>query len=137
MDTATQVGVRSSRRLKGEYIVTAKDISSGIIHEDTILVGPSFSGSVSEKNPHIYVPYRCLVPEQVDNLLTAGRCVSADQMAINILSPIQFCIGTGQAAGTAAAMAVKEGLSPRQINYKKLQTQLFSQGVLLSGIEVS
>ena len=59
MDTATQVGVRSSRRLKGEYIVTAKDISSGIIHEDTILVGPSFSGSVSEKNPHIYVPYRC------------------------------------------------------------------------------
>ncbi|MFC1920382.1 FAD-dependent oxidoreductase [Chloroflexota bacterium] len=135
MDTATQVGVRASRLLTGEYTVSVEDLSSGIEHDDTILVGPSFSGTVSDKNPHIYVPYRCLVPEKVDNLLTAGRCVSADQIAINMLSPIQFCIGTGQAAGTAAAMAVKEGITPRQVNYKELQTCLVSQGVPLSGVK--
>lgn len=131
MDTATQVGVRCSRRLSGEYIFTIKDIGAGVPFEDTILVGPSFSGTVSEKNPHIYVPYRCLVPEKVDNLLTAGRCVSADEIAINTLSPIQFCFGTGQAAGTAAAMAIKEGIAPRQVNYRDLQELLVSQGVPL------
>jgi hypothetical protein len=136
MDTATQVGVRSSRRLTGEYTVTMEDIASGKEQEDTVLVGPSFSGTVSDKNPHIYVPYRCLVPEKVDNLLTAGRCVSADQIAINVLSPIQFCIGTGQAAGTAAAVAVKDGIAPRKVDYKELQKRLTSQGVPLSGIKV-
>jgi len=88
-------------------------------------------GPVTEK-PHIHVPYRCLVPEKVDNLLTAGRCVSADEFAINILSPIQFCIGTGQAAGTAAAIAIREGITPRMVNYGKLQEYLISQGVILT-----
>ena len=109
MDTATQTGVRCTRRLTGEYMVTAEDIESGIVHEDTILEAPSFLAPVTKK-PHIYVPYRCLVPHKVDNLLAAGRCVSADEMAINILSPIQFCIGTGQAAGAAAAMATQNKL---------------------------
>ena len=131
MDTATQTGVRCTRRLTGEYTVTAEDIESGIVHEDTILEAPSFIAPVTEK-PHIHVPYRCLVPHKVDNLLAAGRCVSADEMAINILSPIQFCIGTGQAAGAAAAMAVKEGITPRNVNYRKLQECLVSQGVLIN-----
>jgi len=100
MDTATQTGVRCTRRLAGEYIVTMEDIESGVVHEDTILEAPSFMAPVTEK-PHIHVPYRCLVPKKLDNLLAAGRCVSADETAINILSPIQFCISTGQAAGTA------------------------------------
>ena len=112
-------------------MVTVEDIESGVVHEDTILEAPSFVGSVAEK-PHIYVPYRCLVPEKVDNLLTAGRCVSADEMAINILSPIQFCIGTGQAAGTAAAMAIKEGIAPRNVNYGRLKDCLVSQGVIIN-----
>ncbi|MBN1907411.1 MAG: FAD-dependent oxidoreductase [Deltaproteobacteria bacterium] len=131
MDTATQTGVRCTRRLTGEYVVTMEDIDSGVVHEDTILEAPSFIAPVTEK-PHIHVPYRCLVPEKIDNLLASGRCVSADEMAINILSPIQFCIGTGQAAGTAAAMAVKEGITPRKINYRKLQECLMSQNVKLN-----
>ena len=131
MDTATQTGVRCTRRLTGKYMVTMEDIASGVVHGDTILEAPSFLAPVTEK-PHIHVPYRCLVPEKLDNLLAAGRCVSADEMAINILSPIQFCIGTGQAAGTAAAMAVKEGIPPRKVLYGKLQERLVSQGVLLN-----
>ncbi|MFC1838035.1 FAD-dependent oxidoreductase [Thermodesulfobacteriota bacterium] len=131
MDTATQTGVRCTRRLTGEYTVTMEDIDSGVVHEDTILEAPSFIAPVTEK-PHVYVPYRCLVPVKVDNLLAAGRCVSADEMAINILSPIQFCIGTGQAAGTAAAIAVKEDIAPRHVNYGRLQECLISQGVLVN-----
>lgn len=131
MDTATQTGVRCTRMLAGEYTVTMEDIESGIVHEDTILEAPSFIATVTEK-PHIHVPYRCLVPEKIDNLLTAGRCVSADEMAINILSPIQFCIGTGEAAGTAAAIAVKQGITPRKVNYSILQESLLSQNVLLN-----
>jgi hypothetical protein len=131
MDTATQTGVRCTRRLTGKYTVTMEDIESGVVHEDTILEAPSFMAPVTEK-PHIHVPYRCLIPEKIDNLLAAGRCVSADEMAINILSPIQFCMGTGQAAGTAAAIAVKEGISPRHVNHRRLQECLISQGVLLN-----
>ncbi len=131
MDTATQTGVRCTRRLTGEYTVTMEDIESGAVHEDTILEAPSFLATVTEK-PHIHVPYRCLVPEKIDNLFAAGRCVSADEMAINTLSPIQFCIGTGQAAGTAAALAVKEGIPPRKINYSKLQECLMTQNVKLN-----
>jgi hypothetical protein len=108
-----------------------EDIESGTIHEDTILEAPSFIAPVFVK-PHIHVPYRCLVPEKIDNLLAAGRCVSADEIAINILSPIQFCIGTGQAAGTAAAIAINEGIAPRHVVYSKLQECLMSQGVLLN-----
>lgn len=131
MDSATQTGVRCTRRLTGEYTVSMEDIESGVVHEDTILEAPSFVAPVTEK-PHIHVPYRCLVPEKLENLLTAGRCVSADEIAINFLSPIQFCIGTGQAAGTAAAMAVKEVITPGMVNCKRLQECLTSQGVLLS-----
>jgi hypothetical protein len=131
MDTATQTGVRCTRHLIGEYTVTAEDTESGIVHEDTILEAHSFIAPVTEK-PHIYVPYRCLVPDKIDNLLAAGRCVSADEMAINILSPIQFCISTGQAAGTAAAMAVKEGIIPRKVEYNRLKECLVSQGVIIN-----
>jgi hypothetical protein len=131
MDTATQTGVRCTRRLTGEHMVTAEDMESGIVHEDTILEAPSFLAPVTEK-PHTHVTYRCLVLHEVDNLLAAGRCVSADEMAINILSPVQFCIGTGQAAGAAAAMAIKEGITPRNVNYRKLRECLVSQGVLIN-----
>jgi hypothetical protein len=137
MDTATQISIRSSRRLIGEYIVTQENIISGTVYQDTILEGPSFSGKISRHNPHIYVPYRCLIPAKIDNLLTAGRCVSADAMAINILSPIQFCINTGQAAGTAAAIAVKNNITPRQVDYKELQARLVSQGVPLKSVKAN
>jgi hypothetical protein len=83
-----------------------------------------------------YIPYRSLVPVKTEGLLVAGRSFSSDGAANNMANLIPHCICMGQAAGTAAAMAVKEGIQPRQVNYQKLQTTLMKQDVPLPGVEV-
>jgi hypothetical protein len=135
MDTASQVGVRGSRRLTGEYIITQDDIFKGTLFEDTIAVCPPFKYNVSSEKPCMHVPYRSLVPRKVDNLLAAGRCLSSDLVANDLLAPIQFCIAMGQAAGTAAALSIKGGIVPRRVDYGILQNCLMDQGVPLPGIK--
>jgi len=131
MDTASQIGVRATRRLIGEYVVTEEDMQSGKLYDDTIAVIPARQWAPSLKSPLVYVPYRSLVPRKVENLLAAGRCFSADQVANDILAPIQVCVALGQAAGTAAALAVKKGMSPRRVDFMILQDCLLAQGVPL------
>jgi hypothetical protein len=77
------------------------------------------------------MPYRALVPKKIENLLAAGRCFSSDPAANNVLNWIQQCIPMGQAAGTAAALAVKSGITPRKVNVPVLQENLIKQGVPL------
>ena len=77
------------------------------------------------------IPYRALVPKKVDNLLTAGRCLSTDQVSNDFLAPIQFCIAQGQAAGTAAALALERNVKTRDVNPGDLQKRLMEQGVYL------
>jgi hypothetical protein len=122
MDTASQVGVRSSRRLIGEYILT---------QNDTIAVCPTFQPGKSFENLHMHIPYRSLVPREIENLLVAGRCFSSDQVANDILSPIQFCIAMGQAAGTAAALSVVNKVPPRHVDHHLLKNRLVTQNVFL------
>jgi hypothetical protein len=129
--TASQVGVRCTRRLIGEHVITEQDVRSGIPFADTIAVCPPFQGHVSEENPLRTIPYRALLPRRIENLLAAGRCLSADVFANNQFSPIQFCIAMGQAAGTAAALSARKNLSPRQIDRVELQESLRAQGVPL------
>ncbi len=131
MDTASQIGVRCSRRLKGDYILTDKDIRSGVPFEDTIAVCPTFLSVRSPLGRHMYVPYRSLVPRNVANLLVAGRCFSSDPVANDLLSPIQFCIAMGQAAGVAAALAVRNHERPGDIDIRVLRSLLLEQGVPL------
>lgn len=131
MDTASQIGVRSSRRLIGEYILTRNDINSGILFHDTIAVCPAFQQGKSLENLHMHIPYRSLIPREIENLLVAGRCFSSDQVANDILSPIQFCIAMGQAAGTAAALSVENNVVPRKIDYHLLKNRLITQNVFL------
>jgi hypothetical protein len=131
MDTASQIGVRTSRRLIGEHILTEKEIFSGLIFPDTIAICPDFRHTVSPEHPHWHIPYRSLVPRQIDNLLVAGRCFSSDLVANDLLAPIQFCIAMGQAAGTAAALAAKHKVGIRDLNYQILQDCLVKQGVPL------
>ena len=135
MDTASQIGARGSRRLIGEYVVTWQDVLSGVVHDDSIAVLPHLGQTVSKGFPHVYIPYRALLPRRIENLLVAGRCFSSDIKANDSLNWIQQCIPIGQAAGTAAALAIKRGVTPREVAPQALQSSLSQQGVPLPGVE--
>mgnify|MGYP005844729401 CR=1 FL=1 len=126
LDTASQVGTRESRRIEGEYTLTEADLTRAG-SPDSIGVGVCWTG------PHaaqaFAFPYRCLVPKRVDNLLFAGRCISADHQAHQNTRVIPNCIVTGQGAGTGAAVALATGRTPRRISVQELQRALRSQGV--------
>jgi hypothetical protein len=134
LDTASQTGTRGSRRLIGEYIVTKEDLQSSKKHDDTIAVFPRLGPPGGQEVKHIYMPYRALLPTKIDGLLVAGRSFSSDMEANNMSNLIPHCIATGQAAGTAAAMAISRGITPREVDYKILQKKLADQGVPLPGV---
>ena len=129
MDTASQTGIRATRRLIGEYIVTEDDLHAGFVHKDTIAIVPARQWAPSLKSPLAYVPFKSLIPKKIDNLLVVGRCFSSDQVANDILAPIQVCMAQGEAAGTAAALSIKNDVLVRNLNIRLLQTQLRAQGV--------
>jgi hypothetical protein len=134
LDTASQIGVRSSRRLIGRHILTEKEIFSGTVFPDTIAVCPDFRHTVSAEHPHWHIPFGSLVASDIDNLLVAGRCYSSDLVANDLLAPIQFCIAMGQAAGTAAALAIQNRVAIRDLNHQILRASLLKQGVPLPKI---
>jgi hypothetical protein len=130
--SAPQLGTRGARRVDGEYFLTTKDMDSPELFKDTIAVFPDLDrGEASMKHPHMYIPYRCLVPESVENLLVGCRAFSSDDVTNNYFNLIPHCIAFGEAAGTAAAIAVKDGIKVRNVNYAALQQQLIKQGVIL------
>jgi hypothetical protein len=130
LDTASQTGTRGSRRLIGEYTITEEDLRLGTVHDDAIAIIPRFIPRPGW-SPFLYFPFRALVPKKVDGLLVAGRSFSSDAATNNMVNLIPHCIATGQAAGTAAAMAVRNGVEVRMIHYKDLQESLKKQGVPL------
>ena len=132
LDTASQTGTRGSRRLVGEYIVTADDMNSSRKFDDTIAVIPKIAPGGS--GTCAYIPYRALVPAKVEGLLIAGRSFSSDKIANDSMNLIPHCCAMGEAAGTAAALAVKQGISVRKVDYKLLQKTLVKQGAALPGI---
>jgi len=134
LDTASQTGTRGSRRLVGEYIVTKEDFQTSKKHDDTIAVFPRLGPPRGEEVKYVYIPYRALVPIKTEGLLVAGRSFSSDMEANNMSNLIPHCIAMGQAAGTAAAMAVKQGISPRKVDHRALQNSLVEQGVPLPGV---
>jgi len=131
LDTASQLGARGSRRLIGEHILTYDELRAGKTHEDTIAVIPPLKHNVSEEWPNGFVPYRSLVPVKMDDFLVAGRSFSSDTVTNDLLNLIPFCVGLGQAAGTAAAMALDQGIKPRQVDHEALKKKLIDQGAYL------
>jgi len=120
--TATQIGVRETRRVLGAISPSLDDVMTKKF-EDTV--------AKPYLNSEMRVPYRALVPQKVENLLVAGRCLSAKQDAMVQLRLIPVCFATGQAAGTAAALALKGGATPRQLDVTLLQTTVTKQGMAL------
>jgi len=139
---APQVGVRESRRVIGEYILTEEDVLSAKHFEDGIACGAyeiilhdqESSGTISkyvEEGQFYQIPYRCLVPKGINNLLVACRCISATHEAHASLrvQPIVWAIG--QAGGTAASICIERGINASEVNITELKSKLISQQVFL------
>jgi len=131
LDTASQVGTRGSRRLIGEHILTEEELRSGTAYEDTIALFPPLTSNASPEKPNRSIPYRSLIPRNVEDLLVAGRCFSSDLVANDIMNLIPPCVAMGEAAGTAAALSIRQGVAPREVDYNKLRERLVDQGVPL------
>jgi hypothetical protein len=133
------IGVRETRRIIGEYQLTAEDILTARKFEDSIAQGsypidihnPEGKGTLLQRLPagETYdIPLRCLLPRNVDNLLVAGRCISGTHEAHSSYRVMPISMATGQAAGVCAAVAVRSGSSPRNLPVRKVQFELLRQG---------
>lgn len=118
-DIAPQHGSRCSYRLKGEYVMTANDFAFARQHDD-VIAWHSTICQINDCGP-VEIPYRAILPQKVDGLLCPGRHLSADSVAIDWLNLIPQCVGTGQAAGVAAAVAVQNGTTVRNVDIKRVQ----------------
>ncbi len=138
--TATQIGVRESRRIVGEYTLTRDDILERHTFDDAIarsaypidIHNPSGSGTTTHRLPpgtSYEIPYRCLEPRDVDDLLVAGRCISTTHEALASTRLTPTVMTLGQAAGTAAALSIRAGLAPRAIDAQVLREHLIAAGV--------
>ncbi|HET9923561.1 MAG TPA: FAD-dependent oxidoreductase [Methylomirabilota bacterium] len=121
LDAAPQVGVRQTRLLEGEYVVTKEDILERRTFPDVVARGRDY-----------FTPYRSLLPKHVEGLLVAGRCYSATPEAQRISREIPPVMVMGEAAGTAAALSLEAGVAPRRVDVATLQKRLIAQGVNLS-----
>jgi len=123
----TQMGVRETRRVKGPYVLTEEDALQGRRFEDVIAWRSGFLdiGFVRLSKMKIHdVPYRAILPEKLDGLLMAGRCISATHVAASAGKSMGNCVATGHAAGIAAAMAAKKGCTPRELKVTEIQEAL-------------
>jgi ribulose 1,5-bisphosphate synthetase/thiazole synthase len=141
--TAQTVGVRDSRRIVGDYTLTKEDVLAGKTFDD----GIGRYGSVVDVHDKdgkqslmlaevggsgwFHVPYRVLVPAGIKNLLVAGRCISADYVAQGCTRSQAACMMTGQATGTAAALAIRAGVEPRAVSIPELQKTLIAQNQII------
>ncbi|MBV8353704.1 MAG: FAD-dependent oxidoreductase, partial [Candidatus Eremiobacteraeota bacterium] len=133
--TATQVGIRESRRIVGDYTLTAQDVLEARQFPDAVarsaypidIHNPKGEGTTTHRLPpgaSYEIPYRCLVPRDVESLLVAGRCISTTHEAHATTRPTPTVMTLGQAAGTAAALALETGVTPRRIDTESLRTRL-------------
>ena len=135
MMTAAEIGVRESRMIVGDYVLTESDCKSNVKFEDAVVAcnydidihNPEGTGTSHYYFPagvYYTIPYRSLIPKTVSNMLVAGRCISSDHgaQASYRIMPTVCCIG--EAAGTAVGIAVKSGCGVRDINVEQLQKTL-------------
>jgi hypothetical protein len=138
------IGIREGRRIVGDYVLTEQDITGDAPRDfdDGITVGtsqidfhrltePGRVGRRERVRPYA-IPFRCLVARDFANLLMAGKCISTDQVAHSSSRMTPTCVGMGQAAGTAVAMAVEQGRADiRQVPTADLRADLLAHGVKL------
>jgi len=135
---APSIGVRETRRIIGDYILSVEDVMTGARFSDVIAKGAFPIDIHHEGQPTLSVldkdydiPYRCLIPKNVENLLVGGRCISVEHQVSGTIRITGACMATGQAAGAAAALAALGKKTTREIKIGKLQELLVNQGCIL------
>jgi hypothetical protein len=143
VDVAQRLGVRESRRIRGEYVLTAQDIlaqrrfpdaiaqSSYPVDIHSLVPGEKSDAGYEYQGETYDIPYRCLVPLEVDQLLVAGRSISTTREAQGSVRVSPTCMAFGQAAGTAAVVSMMQECAPRHIDTDELRRLLVGQGALL------
>lgn len=136
------VGVRETRHIVGEYMLSVADVMTGRDFPDSIACG----GHPLDINPlppelhpekfnfnhwRFHIPYRIMLPKDVENLMVTGRCVSASRGASGAIRPTAQCMAMGEAAGVAAAMAVKKNITPKTVDVTELREMLKKNGCIL------
>ena len=127
MQTAPQIGVRTTRLLAGTHQLTYQEMREAKKFPDVVAVG----GAQNGKHAGWPIPYGVMLPKKLDGLLTAGRSICVDDKLIEDARLIGACLTTGHAAGAAAALAAKDGCRPRDVSIPKLQKLLREQGAYL------
>jgi hypothetical protein len=136
LQTATGIGVRETRRILGEYVVTEQDAINGTRFPDVIAISsnpmPSYHGKRFFFNHEGFdIPYRSLVPKKVESIVLTGRCISCEQAPFQSARSMAPAMAIGHASGCAAAMAAKSNTPPRKLDVKALQKLLLSQNAEL------
>jgi hypothetical protein len=122
---ADQLGITESRRLIGEYMLGRDDVDKAC--DDVIAI----TGHWTKYDALYYIPYRSLLTKEFANLLVAGRCISVDHRVHHATKEIPPCMATGEAAGTAAALAVRTGIEPKSVDVTLLQRRLAEGGAII------
>ena len=137
------IGVRETRRITGEYQLTAADILGARKHPDVVACGtypidihnPAGKGTVLQRLPpgeSYDIPLRCLIPQRVDNVLVAGRCISGTHEAHSSYRVMPLAMATGHASGVCAAIAARTATTPREVQAAGVQAELARQGAVLA-----
>ncbi|NMA95200.1 MAG: FAD-dependent oxidoreductase [Clostridiales bacterium] len=143
--SAPQIGIRESRRIVGRYILTEEDVLTGEKFDDSIcynaydvdIHNPSGTGTVIkslDEGDYYGIPYRCLLPLEIDNLLVAGRPISSTHEAHSSLRVMPSCTAMGQAAGTAAALVLENDILPHELDTSILLDRLIEDGAFPNDI---
>jgi hypothetical protein len=130
------LGTRDSRKIAGRYELTGDDVRGQARFADSVGIFPEFLDGygvlvIPTTGRYFQVPYGVLVPREVDNLLVAGRCVAGDKISHAATRNQMCCAVTGQAAGAAAAVSLRDGRTTADVDVTRVQSELRRQGVRL------
>jgi hypothetical protein len=139
-DADSEIQLRETRRIVGDYTMQTADVVDGTFPDDTIAVGGYFidihsstdsSGTWKLLEKPYGIPYRALIPKTLENVLVAGRCISGNRESAASFRVMATCMAMGQAAGTAAALAVENGGKVREVDSAKLRSRLNAEKAIL------
>ena len=127
MDTCSQIGPRATRLLDAELVIDRAGALAERKFDDCVAVG----GDDTFTRPEFQIPYRCLLPKKIDNVVACGRCLGCAPDIIDRIRLIGPCFVTGHAAGVAAGLSALDGVAPRKLDVAKLRRELLKQNAYL------